>query len=368
MKSQDFNKNLMKRFYEAWDRFNDLLRGCPHHGFSELHQLDTFYNALNSNDQDSLNSAAGWPLFSKSEVQFSDPSVSSVVAELKDMVRALILDKKNQTPAPAPVKAVEQSCVNFRVGVILTILPAPMAQMYRANIQEFVSEAACSLTTTMVDVIDIACEEYVQEVLEISKSGNPTSDLMIDSRSPSFTSLGGNSPATFRSRLTHLIREDYFTCPYGSFSSRRHAYWVTSAMHRARAIGVWLQSFNDMVEKTMEVLHSVDGGCGNVSTLGGKNALYGQEGIVLAIRILNPGIENASEAFETLKMKVIHQAPILVAPDWDLPFEIMCDASDFAVGAVLGQLQDFPDCEDSRALSFVFRVSHPQLHFGNPIS
>nr|GFB11991.1 reverse transcriptase domain-containing protein [Tanacetum cinerariifolium] len=32
---------------------------CPHHGFSELHQLDTFYNALNVNDQDSLNSAAG---------------------------------------------------------------------------------------------------------------------------------------------------------------------------------------------------------------------------------------------------------------------------------------------------------------------
>ncbi|GJX08222.1 reverse transcriptase domain-containing protein [Tanacetum coccineum] len=42
------------------------------------------------------------------------------------------------------------------------------------------------------------------------------------------------------------------------------------------------------------------------------------------------------EAFETLKMKLT-QAPILVAPDWDFPFEIMCDASDFAVGAVLGQ-------------------------------
>nr|GEW33081.1 reverse transcriptase domain-containing protein [Tanacetum cinerariifolium] len=33
--------------------------GCPRHGFSELHQLDTFYNALNVNDQDSLNSAVG---------------------------------------------------------------------------------------------------------------------------------------------------------------------------------------------------------------------------------------------------------------------------------------------------------------------
>ncbi|GKE62468.1 reverse transcriptase domain-containing protein [Tanacetum coccineum] len=42
------------------------------------------------------------------------------------------------------------------------------------------------------------------------------------------------------------------------------------------------------------------------------------------------------EAFETLKKKLT-EAPILVSPDWDLPFEITCDASDFAVGAVLGQ-------------------------------
>ncbi|GKC69334.1 reverse transcriptase domain-containing protein [Tanacetum coccineum] len=41
-------------------------------------------------------------------------------------------------------------------------------------------------------------------------------------------------------------------------------------------------------------------------------------------------------AFETLKKKLT-EAPILIAPDWDLPFELMCDASDFAIGAVLGQ-------------------------------
>nr|GEV42653.1 DNA-directed DNA polymerase [Tanacetum cinerariifolium] len=42
------------------------------------------------------------------------------------------------------------------------------------------------------------------------------------------------------------------------------------------------------------------------------------------------------DAFKTLKKKLT-EAPILVVPDWNLPFEFMCDASDFAIGAVLGQ-------------------------------
>nr|GFB67012.1 reverse transcriptase domain-containing protein [Tanacetum cinerariifolium] len=101
----------------------------------ELHQLDTFYNALNSKDQDSLDSAAGGNFLdimpceclgiieSKSKVRYSrnKPVVAKVsttastsgispdVAELKDMVRALLFDKKGQSPAP--VKAVEESCV-----------------------------------------------------------------------------------------------------------------------------------------------------------------------------------------------------------------------------------------------------------------
>nr|GFA45225.1 reverse transcriptase domain-containing protein [Tanacetum cinerariifolium] len=42
------------------------------------------------------------------------------------------------------------------------------------------------------------------------------------------------------------------------------------------------------------------------------------------------------QAFKTLKEKLT-EAPILIAPNWDQPFELMCDASDYAVGAVLGQ-------------------------------
>ncbi|GJY69993.1 reverse transcriptase domain-containing protein [Tanacetum coccineum] len=42
------------------------------------------------------------------------------------------------------------------------------------------------------------------------------------------------------------------------------------------------------------------------------------------------------QAFDKLKQDLT-QAPIMIKPDWSLPFEIMCDASDYAIGAVLGQ-------------------------------
>ncbi|GKB95053.1 hypothetical protein Tco_0981190 [Tanacetum coccineum] len=130
---QSFQQRFDESFYEAWDRFNDLLRACPHHGFSELHQLDTFYNALNANDQDSLNSAAGGNFLdkmpreclkiieSKSKVRNSrnkaviakvssnsstlgiSPDVAALtteVSELKNMMKTMLSTNKSPTPLP----------------------------------------------------------------------------------------------------------------------------------------------------------------------------------------------------------------------------------------------------------------------------
>nr|GEZ17693.1 zinc finger, CCHC-type, retrotransposon Gag domain protein [Tanacetum cinerariifolium] len=68
-------------FHEAWERYKDILRASPHHGFTELHQLDTFYNALNPADQDSLNAAAGGNLLEKS------PQDALTIIENKSKVR-----------------------------------------------------------------------------------------------------------------------------------------------------------------------------------------------------------------------------------------------------------------------------------------
>nr|GEU35944.1 reverse transcriptase domain-containing protein [Tanacetum cinerariifolium] len=131
----------------AEDRYKDLLRACPRDGFIELHQLDTFYNALNTTDQDSLNSAAGGNLLERrtqdvltiienkskvcnsrkksivSQVKSSDASSSSsfeiaklthpVNQQTSDVTTAMtvILKQFHATPPPAFVKAVKVICV-----------------------------------------------------------------------------------------------------------------------------------------------------------------------------------------------------------------------------------------------------------------
>ncbi|GJW42403.1 reverse transcriptase domain-containing protein [Tanacetum coccineum] len=60
-----FTQKFEETFSETWERFKEMLRAYPHHGFTELTQVDTFYNGLNENDQDFLNAAAGGNLLSK---------------------------------------------------------------------------------------------------------------------------------------------------------------------------------------------------------------------------------------------------------------------------------------------------------------
>nr|GFA96335.1 reverse transcriptase domain-containing protein [Tanacetum cinerariifolium] len=84
-------------FNEAWERFKDFLRQCPHHEFSELHQLDTFYNALNLNNQDALDSAARGSFLDKI------PRECLSIIESKSKVRysrSRITDVRANTNAP----------------------------------------------------------------------------------------------------------------------------------------------------------------------------------------------------------------------------------------------------------------------------
>nr|GEX48334.1 reverse transcriptase domain-containing protein [Tanacetum cinerariifolium] len=139
-----FTKALSKdrfkeTFGEAWERFKEMLRACPHHGFLELTQIDTFYNGLNEQDQDSLNATAGGNLLSKttrealkiienkSKVRYSrsKSNVSRVntnsresssktddrIDKLAYQILNLVEIVNKQVITHAFVKAVEKTCV-----------------------------------------------------------------------------------------------------------------------------------------------------------------------------------------------------------------------------------------------------------------
>ncbi|GJT11201.1 reverse transcriptase domain-containing protein [Tanacetum coccineum] len=189
-----FQQKFDETFYEAWDRFNDLLRGCPHHGFSELHQLDTFYNALNSNDQDSLNSAAGGNFLdkmpprmfknieSKSKLIQLPTSgsgtlpVNTVTNPKEDLkstedVQPPVIQIQSRNPNPEPNVApnVYGGEITLRVGKEAITFNLDQTSKYTADYDH--------MTANKIDVIEMACDEYSQEVLGFSNvvaSGNPT--------------------------------------------------------------------------------------------------------------------------------------------------------------------------------------------------
>ncbi|KAJ9552846.1 hypothetical protein OSB04_016891 [Centaurea solstitialis] len=157
-----------------------------------------------------------------------------------------------------------------------------------------------------------------------------------------------------------------FTCPYGTFAFKRMPFGLCNAP--ATFQRCMMSIFSNMLEKSIEIfmddfsvygssfdncLENLEKGlerCEETDLVLNweKCHFMVTEGIVLGHLISERGVEHDQKfdfndecrnAFVTLK-KALITAPMVVAPDWDKPFEIMCDASDWAVGAVLGQRKD----------------------------
>ncbi|GJZ07244.1 reverse transcriptase domain-containing protein [Tanacetum coccineum] len=127
-----------------------------------------------------------------------------------------------------------------------------------------------------------------------------------------------------------------FTCPYGTLAYRRMAFGLCNAPGTFQRC--MMAIFHDMIEKTMEVFMDDFSVFGDSFSTFIKDFSKISRPMTHLLEKNTPFIfsEDCILAFETLKTKVT-EAPILIAPNWDQPFEIMCDASYYAIGAVLGQ-------------------------------
>nr|GEV05974.1 reverse transcriptase domain-containing protein [Tanacetum cinerariifolium] len=148
----NFLQKPNETFNEAWERFKNLLKKCPHHGFSELHQFDTFYNALNP-VRYSRSRVTDSRVSTNAPLSSSSPSNSfelrQIVASLEDKldirmsrfekslndIKALVV-----TP-PAPIKAVEEICVTCGANHSYNHCPltrgANEFPIFHDNIQQF---------------------------------------------------------------------------------------------------------------------------------------------------------------------------------------------------------------------------------------
>ncbi|GJZ61507.1 reverse transcriptase domain-containing protein [Tanacetum coccineum] len=188
----NFRQIAQESFSEAWERFKELLRKCPSTGFSLMHQLDTFYNSLSYNDQDSLNSAAGGNFLYKSpneglqiienkakvrcsrnavmRVSTNAPPTSSnsssnfefqqMAAALEDKMtltfRNEMTEMKNMmkafVPTPVPIKAVEERCTTCGNNHSFNMCPMTRggyeAPVYHDNFQQFQQTASVVKKTT----------------------------------------------------------------------------------------------------------------------------------------------------------------------------------------------------------------------------
>nr|GEY28497.1 reverse transcriptase domain-containing protein [Tanacetum cinerariifolium] len=151
-----------------------------------------------------------------------------------------------------------------------------------------------------------------------------------------------------------------FTCPYETFAYRYMPFGLCNAPGTFQRC--MMAIFHDMIKKTMKVfmddfsvfknsfqsylsyLKKMLKRCEdtNLCLNWDKSHFMVKEGIVLGHKISKEGIEVDKAKFDVIT-KLPHpttvKAPILIAPDLDMPFELMCDASDFAIGAVIGQRQ-----------------------------
>nr|GEU38079.1 DNA-directed DNA polymerase [Tanacetum cinerariifolium] len=168
-------------------------------------------------------------------------------------------------------------------------------------------------------------------------------------------------PLPLMDQMLERPGENYFHMPYGTFAYRRMPFGLCNAPSTFQRC--MMSIFHDMIEKTMEVFMDDFSVFGDnfsscltnldkmlercVRSFLGHAGFYRRfiQNFSKISRPMTHLLEKETpfvfskeciDAFDTLKKKIT-KAPILVVPDWNLPFELMCDASDYAIGAVLGQ-------------------------------
>nr|GEV73279.1 reverse transcriptase domain-containing protein [Tanacetum cinerariifolium] len=163
-------------------------------------------------------------LVAKVSTSSSTLAVSSEVSELKDIVRALLLDKKNQSSAPtssstpAPVKEVKPNCVTCGGTHSYQNCPATSGNIYRDNIQEYVSQAATANYNKETQVSDLRWLQIkfdlpvflpIKIIKTISIGGTISIKTVVVNQAPAYQALAYQAPIPQTQSVSKTDFESY---------------------------------------------------------------------------------------------------------------------------------------------------------------
>ncbi|GJU76978.1 reverse transcriptase domain-containing protein [Tanacetum coccineum] len=172
-----FQQRFGETFAKAWDRFKDLLNNRPHHGFSPLHQIDTFYNSLNQSEQDYLNSAAGGNFLTKNTQEaFTIIENKSKVqtSRNKPQVSSASGSSTQDAHVTALTKQVEALFSSFNRPINYITYPSTDEMLRNFMIS---TEAKFNSLATSVSRMEKSLQERPQGVLSSNTAPNPREDL-----------------------------------------------------------------------------------------------------------------------------------------------------------------------------------------------
>nr|GEY53716.1 hypothetical protein [Tanacetum cinerariifolium] len=472
-----FTQRFEETFGEAWERFEEMLRACPHHGFTNKttrEALQIIENKSKVRYSRNKPNVSRMNTTSRENASKSDDRID----RLADQILTLVDSFAKKIVTPALVNAVEESCVTcggahayyncpntdrnqqvfvLRRDKLFELAKIPLNENCSAMLLKKLPEKLgdpgkflipCDflgmdttrysstyddLSVNRINIIDVAREEYAQEILGFSSNslgGNPTSTFepILSNSSLSLTPFEGSdfileeigaylkddsiSPeidhADFKAnssieeppelelkelpshleyaylegvdKLPVIIAKDLKVNEIEALlkvlkSHKRAIAWKITdikgidprfcthkilmkedykpAVQSQRRVN---PKIHEVIKK--EVIKLLNAGmiypisdspwvspihC--VPKKGGITIVENENNELISTRPMTHLLEkdilfvfskDCIDAFETLKKKLT-EAPILVVPDWNLPFELMCDASDFAIGVVLGK-------------------------------
>ncbi|KAH9762999.1 hypothetical protein KPL70_001024 [Citrus sinensis] len=328
----DFYQREGEQFYECWERFNDLLLKCPHHGFEKWRLIQCFYNGLTMSNRHmvesmnggrflNLHEGAAWDFFNSLSENSQQWDFSNQREKSSQGFRKGFYEVKDDFDVKSTLATLSRKVDALALNQSMNHHPSVANEWDFSNQREKSSQGSRKGFYEVKDDFDV-------------KSTLATLSRKVDALA--LNQSMNHHPSVANEELEALGGLDSEILELG---------WLggVDLGHKVSKSGIEVDKAKIEVIDKLPPPTSIKG----IRSFLGHAGFYRRfvKDFSKVAKPLCSLLEHdmpfhfdkaCLQAFGELK-KALITSPVVIAPDWTLPFKLMCDASDHSVGAVLGQ-------------------------------